>query len=112
MKTSLEVKGAGLLVEHLVKAASMTEVKKVVLVNTTELAAHMQKLSPVDTGFMRRSIIQAILNAGFTGRVTPTAEYAPYVNFGTRFQAAQPFVTTAFNYQKVKFIADMQKLVD
>ncbi|WP_260680480.1 HK97-gp10 family putative phage morphogenesis protein [Enterococcus avium] len=53
----------------------------------------------------------AIMSGGLVGMVTPTAEYAPYVNYGTRFQAAQPFISNAFNYQKVKFIAEMQRLV-
>lgn len=111
MKASLEVKGTSALFAHIERAISLEAVKKVVSTNTSEMANQMQRRAPVDTGFMRRSINQSILDGGLSGMVTPTAEYTPYVNFGTRFQAAQPFVSNAFNYQKIKFLADMKGLV-
>lgn len=52
-----------------------------------------------------------LLEAGLTGIVGPTADYAPYVEYGTRFMSAQPYVRPAFNYQKVKFMAEMKALV-
>lgn len=111
MKASLGFKGIDQLIRHLEKKMTLEDVKKVVSTNTSEMANQMQRRAPVDTGFMRRSINQSILDGGLSGMVTPTAEYAPYVNFGTRFQAAQPFVSNAFNYQKIKFLADMRGLV-
>lgn len=44
---------------------------------------------PVDTGNLKNSKVRS------TGRIAWTAEYAGYVNFGTRFMAAQPFATDA-----------------
>lgn len=111
MKASLEFKGIDQLLRHLEKKMTMEDVKKVVTINTSEMANQMQRRAPVDTGFMRRSVTMSIMSVGLVGMVTPTAEYAPYVNYGTRFQAAQPFVSNAFNYQKVKFIAEMRRLV-
>ncbi|MGX2944218.1 HK97-gp10 family putative phage morphogenesis protein [Enterococcus alishanensis] len=111
MKAHLEYKGIDQLMNHLRDAMAFNEVKETVKRNTTELQKKMQRESPVDTGFMRRSITFEIKEAGFTGVVTPTAEYAPYVNYGTRFQSAQPFVTNSFNYQKVIFMQEMKKLV-
>ena len=35
----------------------------------------------------------------------------PYLEYGTRFMDAQPFVRPAFDEQKEKFKDDMQKLV-
>lgn len=111
MKASLGFKGIDELIRHLEKKMTLEDVKKVVITNTSEMANQMQKRAPVDTGFMRRSVTMSIMSGGLVGMATPTAEYAPYVNYGTRFQAAQPFVSNAFNYQKVKFIAEMQRLV-
>ena len=45
-----------------------------------------------------------------TAEVTPKAEYAPYVELGTRFMAAQPYLKPAFEEQKRKFKSDMNKL--
>lgn len=111
MKPKLEFKGTDSLIAHIERAISLEAAKKVVKSNTAELVNQMQRQAPVDTGFLRRSVTMAIMSGGLVGMVTPTAEYAPYVNYGTRFQAAQPFISNAFNYQKVKFIAEMQRLV-
>ena len=47
-----------------------------------------------------------------SAEVEPTAEYAPYVELGTRFMEAQPYLGPAFNEQKEKFKKDMKKLVE
>lgn len=79
--------------------------------NTAEMTERMQKGAPVDTGYLRRSINMNLLEAGLTGIVGPTVDYASYVEYGTRFMSAQPYVRPAFNYQKVKFMAEMKALV-
>jgi len=61
-------------------------------------------------GHLKGSNRLEIKNNGLTARVYNTAEYSGYVNFGTRFMDARPFMTDAFNEQKVKFKADLQKL--
>ena len=43
--------------------------------------------------------------------VEPTAEYAPYVEFGTRFMNAQPYLKPAFKKQSKQFRKDMNELV-
>ena len=47
---------------------------------------------------------------GLQGKVTPMAEYASYLEYGTRFMAKQPFIGPAFNVQKAIFMKDMQRL--
>jgi len=44
---------------------------------------------PVDTGKLKNSKERS------KGRIAWTAEYAGFVNFGTRYQAAQPFASDA-----------------
>ena len=46
-----------------------------------------------------------------TATVEPTAEYAPYVELGTRFMEAQPFLKPAFEEQKKQFEKDLKELV-
>ena len=47
-----------------------------------------------------------------TGIVKPTMEYAPYVEFGTRFMEAQPYIGPSFNKQTEQFKKDLKKLMD
>lgn len=63
------------------------------------------------TGKLKESITLDITDGGLTAEVEPTAEYAPYVELGTRFMEAQPFLKPAWEVQKEQFKKDMQKLV-
>ena len=63
------------------------------------------------TGNLKRSIGLDIAANGLTATVEPTAEYAAYVEFGTRFMNAQPYLKPAYNEQMTKFKQDLSKLV-
>ena len=90
----------------------MADVKKVVRHNGAEMQAKAQQNAPVDTGTLKRCIGIEITDGGMTAEVEPTADYAPYVELGTRFMEAQPYLGPAFNEQKEKFKKDMKKLVE
>lgn len=90
----------------------MADVKKVVRHNGAEMQVKAQQNAPVDTGTLKRSIGIEITDGGMTAEVEPTADYAPYVELGTRFMEAQPYLGPAFNEQKEKFKKDMKKLVE
>lgn len=90
----------------------MADVKKVVRHKGAEMQAKAQQNAPVDTGTLKRSIGIEITDGGMTAEVEPTADYAPYVELGTRFMEAQPYLGPAFNEQKEKFKKDMKKLVE
>lgn len=90
----------------------MADVKKVVRHNGAEMQAKAQQNAPVDTGTLKRSIGIEVTDGGMTAEVEPTADYAPYVELGTRFMEAQPYLGPAFNEQKEKFKKDMKKLVE
>lgn len=111
----LEIKGLGTLEKQLKKNVTMDDVKKVVRHNGAYLMVGMVKKADFkkgyQTGTTKRSIMLEIKDGGFTAEVEPGTDYAPYVNYGTRFQEAQPFVTDAFNAQKEKFVKDMNKLM-
>lgn len=63
------------------------------------------------TGALKGSIGLEITSNGMTAEVQPAKEYGPYVELGTRFMEAQPYLKPAWNEQKEKFINDMEKLV-
>ena len=111
MKYSLSIKGIDQLVKHLDKAASLNDVQQVVKSNTSKMTANMQRLAPVDTGYMKRSIKMELTEGGFSGQAGPHADYSAYVEYGTRFQSAQPFVKPAYNEQKGVFIKELERLL-
>lgn len=61
-----------------------------------------KQLCPVDTGNLRSSISFRIEHVGATtvGVVGTNVEYAPYVEYGTRRMAAQPFLRPALEAAK------------
>lgn len=98
------------LIKRLKQLEKVEEVKKVVQVNGSELQRSMQSYAPVDTGFLRRSINLSSKEKGMSVSVKPTADYAPYVEYGTRYMAAQPFVRPAFKTQETIFKKDIERL--
>ena len=103
------------------------DVKRVVKQNGNELQRKMQgnadfhghyeyeagvgRVFKKPTGKTKESIGLEIKHAGLTAEVAPTTEYAQYVEYGTRFMDAQPFVRPAYDEQLPQFKKDMQRLV-
>lgn len=111
----IKVDGLKELEKTLKDNVTMDDVKKVVRQNGSELQEKVQNNADFKkgyaTGTTKRSIGLEIQDGGFTAEVEPGTEYSPYLEYGTRFMEAQPFVCPAFDEQKVKFERDMQKLV-
>ena len=107
----LEMHGIDDLESKLKDGADLDLVKDLMKKNGSELEQNAMRRSPVDTGFLKRSIGMTVEDSGFTIRVGSTAEYAPYVNFGTRFQTSQPFLTSSFYDQRNKLIKDLRKIM-
>lgn len=84
----------------------------VVRLNGAELQQKAQRYAPVDTGNLRRSIQLSIEDNGMTAEVAATADYSAYVEYGTRFVNAQPYMRPAFNEQKDIFISDLKKVMN
>lgn len=62
-----------------------------------KIEAAAKRLCPVDTGRLRSSITHDVNRRGRTvvGRVGTNVDYAKHVEFGTRYQSAQPFLRPA-----------------
>lgn len=109
---NIKIVGMEKLQKKLKKNVQMDDVKRVVRHNGAEMQTKAQQNAPVDTGTLKRSIGLEITDSGMSAEIEPTAEYAPYVELGTRFMEAQPYLKPAFDEQKEKFEKDMKKLVE
>lgn len=111
MGVSVKFVGEKKLVAKLKKNMDLSTVKKVVQANGAQMQTKAQRKAPVDTGLLKRSIGLEFSDGGLTATVEPTAEYAPYQEWGTRFMESQSFVKPAFNEQAKQFKDDLDKLV-
>ena len=115
---SIKVNGLRELQAKLKRNVTLDDVKTVVqhngelLDNTMKREAVFGRYAehPTTTGDTARSITLAISNGGLTATVAPQTEYAPYLEYGTRFMPAQSFVRPAFNIVKPQFLDDLKKL--
>ena len=89
----------------------LDKVKQVVKLNGTELTQEAQRLSPVLSGNLKGSIRLEILGDGFIAEIAEHTEYGKYLELGTRFMEAQPYMTPATMRQRLKFLNDIQKVV-
>lgn len=111
MSKGLTVKGIAKLEAKLRKGTNLSDVKNVVKLNGSELQESAMRFAPVDTGYLKRNIHLSVENSGMTARISSDASYAPYQEYGTRYQAGTPHVKPAYNKQKPQFIDDMKKLM-
>ena len=121
MAISVKIKGLDKLEKRLKKNASLNDVKTVVSKHGTQMQQKMVQSADFHghyegkkfvkpTGATRRSIHGEKIQGGFGYEAGPTTHYSPYLEFGTRFMEAQPFVKPSFDEQKGKFKKDLKKL--
>lgn len=97
---------------ELEKRQDLTPFQEVVKVNGVRLLNKTTANAPIDTGTLNRSMELDMESGGLTAKVTPQTEYAAYVEYGTRFMNAQPYLRPAFDTVKQQFIADLKKLME
>ena len=111
----IRIEGLEELQKKLKQNANMDDVKRVVRQNGSELQRKIQKNADFkkgyQTGTTKRSVSLEIKDGGLTAESGPTTDYAEYLEFGTRFMEAQPFVKPALEEQSKQFKNDLQKLV-
>ena len=118
----IKLEGMEKLQVKLKKNVQMSKVKQIVKDNGAALQEAAQRKAPVGTpqstgipgyvgGKLKQSIGLDITDGGLTAEVEPTADYAAYVEYGTRFMEAQPYLKPAYDEQKKKFVKDLNELV-
>lgn len=111
----IDLKGMDKLEKALKKNVTMNEVKTLVRKHGTQMNRNARVGADFTqgyaTGTTKRSIHLEFEDDGMTVISEPTTEYSPYLEYGTRFMTAQPFMGPAFEEQKPKFKQDLKKLV-
>lgn len=110
MAKSIGLRGLKKLINRFRRNTELTEVKDVLRVNGEQMLQRAQKNAPVDTGELRDSLRMDIDEAGFSVNIKSDADHASYVEYGTRYQNAQPFIGPAFKRQQRKLKKDLSKL--
>lgn len=64
------------------------------------------------TGETKRSIEAKYKDGGLTVEVGPQTKYAPYLEYGTRFMSAQPFVKKSLDNTSPKFVKLLRQAVE
>lgn len=117
-----EIKGDKKLLKQLKRNAEMKDIFNVVKMNASELQRKAQRNATFKghtdssgefikpTGATKRSIRIEIGNKGLAAKVAPTTNYAIFLEFGTRFMDAQPFMKPSFLTVQIQFIKDLQRL--
>ena len=75
--------------------AEMRESKKLLKSVAADIQRKAMRTVPVDTGNLKRSILVDVSDDGKEATVTATADYAAYVEYGTRKMTARPFMRPA-----------------
>lgn len=111
----IQVKGLDKLQKKLKENVTLDDVKRVVRHHGADLQDRMQDKADFKKGYQtgetKRSIDLEIKDDGFTADVGPGTDYSPYVEYGTRFMDAQPFVKPAYEEQKELFKRDLRRLM-
>ena len=111
----IKFEGLAELQKGLAKRIQLDDVKRVIKQNGAELQEKTMQNADFNKGYQtgttKRSIGLEYKDNNLTAEVEPKTEYSPYLEFGTRFMEAQPFVKPAWEVQKEQFKKDMDKLV-
>ena len=109
----MEVKLEGFdeLQAKLKKNVKLEDVKVVVQYNGSEMQTTANLICPKDTSNLANSITLELTDGGCTAEVEPHMDYAAYVEYGTRYMSAQPYMRPAFMQQSARFKSDLSKLM-
>ena len=112
IKVKVEMLGINTFVTGLgaLSKAIETAVKNEVQKAGSDLQISEQRLAPVDTGNLKRSTSLEITDNGMTAIVEPTADYASYQEYGTRYQPGKAFVRPSVQAIRPKFERNIKKL--
>nr|DAZ68155.1 MAG TPA: putative tail component [Caudoviricetes sp.] len=87
------------------------DVSKLVKDTLYNIERDAKKKCPVDTGRLRGSITTNIIST-YSGEVGTNVEYAEYVEYGTRYQSAQPYFEPAVDENEDKFNDALDEIIE
>ena len=87
------------------------DVSKLIKNTLHNIERDAKKQCPVDTGRLRGSITTNIIST-YSGEVGTNVEYAEYVEYGTRYQSAQPYFEPAVEKNEDKFNDALDEIIE
>lgn len=111
MSNGIKLEGFEELKAKLKKNVKLEDVQTVVQHRGSEMQSVAQHVCPRRTGALASSITLEISGNGLTADVEPHMNYAAYVEFGTRYMDAQPYIRPAFMQEGRRFQEDLSKLM-
>jgi HK97 gp10 family phage protein len=75
-----------------------------------DIEATAKSICPYDTGALQESILSE--SEGLKATISPSMDYAGYVEFGTYKMSAQPYMRPAADMHEAAFVAFCGKVVD
>lgn len=109
-RTAVRLEGFDELQARLKKNATLEDVKTIVRYRGSEMQSVAQEICPRDTGNLAASITLEITDGGMTAEVAPHMNYAGYVEWGTRFMNAQPYLRPAYMQESERFKEDLSRI--
>lgn len=103
-------------VEKILREFNKTEtvekdVSKLIKNTLHNIERDAKKECPYDTGRLRGSITTNIIST-YSGEVGTNVEYAGWVEYGTRYQSAQPYFEPAVEKNEDKFNEELDKIIE
>ncbi len=115
LNVQVEWSGLNELRVGLNKRANMSLVKETVRKSGADLQRAMVRKAVFTRGYSKgdtsRSIELAMWQSDLTAVVAPGTHYASYLEYGTRFMSAQPFVGPAFNEVAPQFKSALERIM-
>ena len=110
----VKIEGLGQLLAACAKADTevQTRAARALLASALRIETEAKQRCPVDTGRLRSSIRSDVDETKLEGQVWTNVKYAPFVEFGTSKQHAQPYMTPAAELERPKIIAALEQLIN
>lgn len=104
------------LLKKLEQLADKSSVQRVVKEDGARLNRTMKQNAIFTRGYSngdtKRSIETKYTDGGLTAEVGPGTDYHAYLEFGTRFMAAQPFIKKSLDQVAPRFVDHLKELVE
>lgn len=111
---TLRIEGLDELQKGLMDRAKMDTVKKIVAADGAQMQREMMQnavfTKEYSQGTTQASISLKIKDGGMTAEVGPGTDYSPYLEYGTRYMEAQPFVSPTFAHMRAVFLGHLKRL--
>ena len=109
--TGVKLEGFEELKARLKKNVKLEDVERLVHRHGDEMQNTAHYICPRDTGTLARSITLEMKDGNMTAEVAPHMNYAAYVEYGTRFMDAQPYMRPAYMQESARSKADLAELM-